>query len=178
MPGTNMKARNFFVMYHGPAYILPSMISVETAPSLSTVPVDLDLLRSLLQEVAAVESDRSVALVSVILGPHALVRKLNVAYLDHDYNTDVLAFNLSEAPDAPLEGEIYVDVETAHERHAEFDTTVEHEVVRYAVHGLLHLLGHTDKTPAGQSEMRTLEDHYVEQFATRTSSEAPASNNG
>lgn len=146
------------------------MISVETAPSLSTVPVDPDLLTSLLRDVVDNESDRSTALVSVILGPHALVRELNVAYLDHDYNTDVLAFNLSEGPHSPLEGEVYVDVETAHERHDEFDTTVAHEIARYAVHGVLHLLGHTDKTPEGQSEMRTIEDRYVQQFSALTSS--------
>ncbi|MES3629871.1 MAG: rRNA maturation RNase YbeY [Longimonas sp.] len=135
------------------------MITIETTSLLSELPVaDHDLV-ALLTHVGA-EEKAEIGHVTVILGGHDLVRRLNVEYLEHDYNTDVLAFNLSE-PDGPTEGEIYVDVETAQERHTEFDTTAAREVARYAVHGLLHLVGYSDKTEDGQAEMRRLEDRYL-----------------
>lgn len=142
------------------------MISIEHAPELDTLPVSTDAIRRLLTQVIAEQSEQSVKTLTVVFGTHTLVRSLNVQYLDHDYNTDVLAFNLSDAPDAPdaLEGEVYVDVETARERHDEFDTSVHAEIARYAVHGVLHLLGHTDKTEEGQAAMRRLEDQYVQGF--------------
>ncbi|PEN06043.1 rRNA maturation RNase YbeY [Longimonas halophila] len=142
---------------------VPHMISIELAPELDTLPVPIDAIDRLLTQVIAEQSEQSVEALNVVFGTHTLIRSLNVQYLDHDYNTDVLAFNLSETPKA-LEGEVYVDVETARERHDEFDTSVSAEIARYAVHGVLHLLGHTDKTEDGQAEMRRLEDQYVQVF--------------
>ena len=57
---------------------------------------------------------------------------------------------------------MYVDLDTAAERHEEFDTTFEREAYRYVVHGVLHLLGYDDATEDGQQTMRALEDEYVE----------------
>jgi len=139
------------------------MIVIEHTPDIDTLPIDSDDLRSLLSHVIAEQSDQTVEALTVVFGTHALIHPLNVQYLDHDYNTDVLAFNLSDTPER-LNGEVYVDVETARERHTEFDTSVQAELVRYAVHGVLHLLGHTDKTTDGQTAMRRIEDKYVHAF--------------
>ncbi|RMF64358.1 MAG: rRNA maturation RNase YbeY, partial [Bacteroidetes bacterium] len=99
--------------------------------------------------------------VGVILTDHATVLDLNRAYLHHDYLTDVLSFNLSGPDDALLTGEVYVDLDTAAERHAEFGVTFEEEVFRYVVHGLLHLAGYEDATPAEKAAMHALEDRYL-----------------
>lgn len=104
---------------------------------------------------------------SVVLTDHATVHALNARYLDHDYETDVLSFSLAAPEDAPgddaclLDGEVYVDLDTAAERHAEFDVPFELEVFRYVVHGVLHLAGYNDATEAGQRRMRDLEDRYL-----------------
>ena len=101
---------------------------------------------------------------SVVLADHATVLELNRAYLQHDYITDVLAFALSDDP-LEFDGEIYIDLDTAAERHTEFGTTYEREACRYAVHGLLHLLGYDDHTPDGKAHMHVLEDQYLESLA-------------
>lgn len=104
---------------------------------------------------------------SVVLSDHETVRRLNQSYLDHDYNTDVLSFSLREDDDAAdVEGEVYVDLDTAAERHDEFDTTFEREAYRYVVHGVLHLLGYDDKTEEGQQTMREKEDQYLDAVLT------------
>lgn len=100
------------------------------------------------------------AAVSVVLTGHKLVHELNTQYLDHDYNTDVLSFLLSEADDT-LEGEVYVDVETAAERCGEFHTSVLEEIVRYVVHGVLHLTGLDDSTKEERQNMARLEDEIL-----------------
>lgn len=98
--------------------------------------------------------------IGVILAGHELVTELNTKWLSHDYHTDVLSF-LVEEGDAGLEGEVYVDVETARERCAEFNTTVQDEIARYIVHGLLHLAGHDDATAEGTRMMTALENRYL-----------------
>lgn len=100
--------------------------------------------------------------VTVVLTGHETVRRLNSRYLGHDFNTDVLAFRYSE-PESGLEGEIYVDLDTAAERHEEFGASYEEEVLRYTIHGALHLTGYTDADDASKQRMHMLEDRYLDE---------------
>ena len=137
----------------------PESLSLEhDHPSLS---LDEAVLEKLIRYVVEAE-EASLVYLSVVLSDHETVRRLNQSYLDHDYNTDVLSFSLREDDEAAnVEGEVYVDLDTAAERHEEFDTTFEMEAYRYVVHGVLHLLGYDDATEEGQETMRTKEDRYL-----------------
>ncbi|MEZ4702453.1 MAG: rRNA maturation RNase YbeY [Rhodothermales bacterium] len=107
--------------------------------------------------------DRSFEALGVILADRETVLDLNRSFLQHDYPTDVLSF-LIEPDDgaSPLQGEIYIDLDTALERHAEFGATFEEEALRYIVHGLLHLIGYDDATEADKTHMHRLEDRYLQ----------------
>ena len=138
----------------------PEPLSIEhDHPSLS---LDEKTVERLIQHVME-EEGASPVHVSVVLSDHDTVRRLNVAYLDHDYNTDVLSFSMrdDDASDA-VEGEVYVDLDTAQERHEEFETSFEREAYRYVVHGVLHLMDYDDATEEGQETMRALEDQYLD----------------
>lgn len=101
--------------------------------------------------------------VGIVLGNRALVRALNRRYLEHDQATDVLSFPLSGDGDV-LQGEVYVDLDTAEERCAEFGTSFVMEAARYVVHGILHLVGYSDETDEQRDAMRELEDKYLEKM--------------
>ncbi len=141
----------------------PEALSIEhDHPSLG---LDEDTLDRLVRHVVE-EEGATLVHVSIVLSDHDTVRRLNQSYLDHDYNTDVLSFSLrgedDEREPTPVEGEVYVDLDTADERHEEFGTTFEREAYRYVVHGVLHLLGYDDATETGQQAMRTREDEYLD----------------
>ncbi|MFB6098409.1 MAG: rRNA maturation RNase YbeY [Salinibacter sp.] len=150
----------------------PDSLSVEQAHS--SLELEETPLRRTIRRVLSAEGATLVHL-SVVLADHETVRRLNRSYLDHDYNTDVLSFSLrSQTETAPspveepsanemtVEGEVYVDLDTAAERHEEFDTTFERETYRYVIHGVLHLVGYDDATEAGQETMRRKEDQYLD----------------
>jgi rRNA maturation RNase YbeY len=103
---------------------------------------------------------RACLALGIILTDHDTVLHLNRTYLEHDYLTDVLSFNLGAA-EGPVEGEVYIDLDTAAERHLEFGASFEEEVHRYTVHGLLHLLGYDDDTADARAAMKSLEDRYL-----------------
>lgn len=126
--------------------------------------LDEALLERLVRHVVAEEKGQLRDLI-LVLADHETVLRLNRTYLGHDYLTDVLSFPLGDESSDVVEGEVYVDLDTAAERHAEFDASFEEETCRYVVHGVLHLLGYDDTTADGQAVMRTLEDRYLQAVA-------------
>ena len=118
-------------------------------------------VRAVVAAVCAGEGVR-VRSLGVVLAGHALVHDLNREWLGHDYETDVVSFALDEDAPGEIDGEVYVDLDTAAERAPEFGTTAEHEALRYVAHGVLHLAGHNDATDAERAAMRALEDRYLD----------------
>ena len=71
--------------------------------------------------------------------------------------TDVITFPLSEPGVDSLAGDIVVSAETARRRGREFAWTAREELAYYVIHGLLHLTGHDDTSPAARRAMRARE---------------------
>lgn len=124
--------------------------------------LDTAALEALVRRAAAAEGF-AIRYLGILLTDHAAVHRLNRDFLGHDYETDVVSFPLDEdaVAERMIDGEVYVDLDTAAERAPEFGATFEHEAARYVVHGLLHLMGHDDATDAERAAMRALEDRYL-----------------
>jgi len=96
------------------------------------------------------------AVVDILLVDEARMVEMNESLARHAGTTDVLAFDDGELdPDLEIThlGDIAVGVDTARAVAAEKGLRVRDEVVLYALHGLLHLLGMRDHTPARRREM-------------------------
>jgi probable rRNA maturation factor len=85
---------------------------------------------------------------------------INRQYLNHDYYTDIITFDLSEKGH-PINAEIYISVDRVRDNAREFGNSVRKELHRVIFHGALHLCGYKDKTPAQQKEMRKMEEKYL-----------------
>lgn len=112
------------------------------------------------------EESQNVGELNIVLTDRETVLEINRDYLDHDYPTDVLAFDLRDNQQDPVDGEIYVDLDMAFERCSEFDSSFDQEAARYVVHGLLHLMGYRDDSEDGTARMKQLEDRYLEAYWT------------
>jgi probable rRNA maturation factor len=87
--------------------------------------------------------------------------RINEHYLQHEGSTDVITFNYRDGRKGPVLGEIFLCIDDAIKQAKEFRTTWQSEVVRYIVHGVLHLLGYDDLKPALRREMKREENRYV-----------------
>jgi probable rRNA maturation factor len=87
--------------------------------------------------------------------------ELNRRFLRRRGVTDVLAFPY-ETEGEVLSGEIVVNAEQAVREAAERAHSATDELMLYLVHGLLHLLGYEDQTPAGARRMRRREKAILE----------------
>jgi probable rRNA maturation factor len=86
--------------------------------------------------------------------------EINKQFLNHDYYTDIITFNLSEA-NQPINAEIYISVDRVRENAREFNSSIQRELHRVIFHGALHLCGYKDKTRTDQTEMRKMEEKYL-----------------
>ncbi len=92
------------------------------------------------------------------------IHRLNKEYRKKDKPTDVLSFSYIETPDfdhTGLIGEIYISVETAKRQAAEVGWTLEEELVKLFVHGLLHIFGYDHETDEEYEEMAALEKRIL-----------------
>ncbi len=91
---------------------------------------------------------------SVVIGDDAWIQELNRRYLRKDRPTDVLAFPQGETPSGqPVLGDVAISAETAARQAAEQGHGFERELALLLVHGVLHLTGWKDSTPAGRRRM-------------------------
>ena len=91
---------------------------------------------------------RDNAELSILLTDNAGIQKLNKRYLKKDRPTDVLSFPMWDfnseprTPNSPLIlGDIVISVETAKIQAKENGVTLNQEMARLLIHGILHLLG-------------------------------------
>jgi rRNA maturation RNase YbeY len=60
-----------------------------------------------------------------------------------------------------LHGELFICIDDAVRQAREFRTTWQSELVRYIIHGLLHLRGHDDLKPAARRQMKREENRLL-----------------
>ena len=87
------------------------------------------------------------------------ITHLNETYLQHAGPTDVITFDYCEP--TRLAGEIFVCVDEAKSHARRFRTTWRCELVRYLIHGLLHLRGYNDKRAADRRRMKAEESRLL-----------------
>jgi probable rRNA maturation factor len=88
----------------------------------------------------------------------ARMAELHEQYCGESGTTDVLTFDLRERPNEPPAGDIVICLDEAARQAAERGHATRVEVLLYALHGLLHLLGYDDHTPAEHAAMHRRED--------------------
>ena len=133
--------------------------------------IDLRLLRRILKTLLA----ESLQIENAELGIHLIaapeMARINQTYLHHEGSTDVITFDHSELEtrnsklETILHGELFICLDDAIAQARQFKTTWQSEVVRYLIHGVLHLLGHDDHAAAARHKMKREENRLLRQLA-------------
>ena len=87
------------------------------------------------------------------------LRKINIEFLLHDYNTDVITFSYNN--ENVINGEIYISVETVIVNSVKYKVSLNMEIYRVMIHGVLHLLGYDDKNEMGKKRIREQENFWL-----------------
>jgi probable rRNA maturation factor len=78
-------------------------------------------------------------------------------FMDIEGPTDVITFH---------HGEIVIGAEVAERQAAEYGEPLPREILRYFIHGLLHLAGHDDGEPEAKAIMDTAQETIVDRLWT------------
>ncbi len=108
--------------------------------------------------------------ISIIFCSDDYLLGINRQFLNHDYYTDIITFPLTSTPQL-LEAEIYISIDRVKENSLRFGgatkaSAFHQELHRVVFHGVLHLLGYGDKTPAQKKAMRAAEDKWLKLYST------------
>ena len=90
------------------------------------------------------------------------IKSINNQFLNHDYPTDVIAFDYCE--DKELSGEVFVCQKIVEQNAVYYSQTSENETLRVLCHALFHLCGHKDKNSKDLAIMRSAEDKAIAAF--------------
>ncbi len=150
------------------------------------VPLDRKAIRALctnLLRAHGVKADLSLCFVD-----DAAMRVLNTHYLGRRETTDVLAFPLENGdcpclenrdshhfPKEHLLGDVVISAEKALAEARRRRTPVARELALYTAHGVLHLLGYDDHTPAARRRMRRAERRALAAVSLPATPRTPSS---
>jgi len=131
-------------------------------------PLNTKFLRNVLRALLIDELSQDDFEIGVsIIGEKAMTR-MNEGYLRHKGSTDVITFDYTDASRPKLlAGEVFVCLDEALAQGLQFRVTWQNELIRYAVHGILHLSGFDDKTAAARKNMKREENRLIRRLAVR-----------
>jgi probable rRNA maturation factor len=93
----------------------------------------------------------------------AYLLNINKQFLNHDYYTDIISFDLSEEK-GRLIGDIYISIDRVKENAKTHHNLYTQELLRVIFHGALHFCGYKDKKPADAKLMRSMEDKWLKAY--------------
>jgi probable rRNA maturation factor len=132
-----------------------------------TKKINTRLLKQITAALLAELKNQEAALgISLVAAPEMTL--VNETFLQHEGSTDVITFDYAPVEKRKqLHGELYICVDDAIAQAKSFKTSWQSEVVRYIVHGVLHLLGHDDLRADLRRKMKREENRLVRLLARR-----------
>jgi len=101
--------------------------------------------------------------ISLTLVDDETIRELNREHRGKDKPTDVLSFPLFDGEEDPqsgverMLGDVVISIDTARRQAQAYDATLERELQRLLIHGVLHVLGHDHEEPGERAAMEAEE---------------------
>ena len=100
--------------------------------------------------------------INIIFCDNNKLNSFKQEYFNDDALTDIITFPIKN--DNDLEAEIYISTEMAKTNADEFNVSLNNELSRLIVHGVLHLVGFNDDTEDSKKIMFLKQDEIISNF--------------
>ena len=107
-----------------------------------------------------IDSEESIfGFINVVICSDKYLLNVNREYLNHDFFTDIITFDLSD--NELLNTDIFISVDRVYENSKSLNINFYTELYRIISHGILHMIGYSDKKEEEKLIMRNKEDYYL-----------------
>ena len=120
-------------------------------------------LKAFIREIFRLEGQQ-IAMLDIIFCTDDYLKSINIQFLQHNYFTDIITFNLTTPPSKKIIAEIYISVERVRENAYTHATSFKNELHRIIFHGALHLCGYKDKRNSNKVLMTEKENTYLDMY--------------
>ena len=103
---------------------------------------------------------------NIILCSDQHLLEMNKQFLEHDFYTDIITFNYNTQ--SRISGDLFISIERVKDNATKLNISIEHELQRVIIHGVMHLCGYKDKKISEQILMRNQEDKCLNIWIQRT----------
>jgi probable rRNA maturation factor len=107
---------------------------------------------------------KALADLNVIFCSDDYLLEVNKQFLNHDYYTDIITFDLSEPNSKATTAELYISIDRIKDNAVIHEVSVSKELHRVIFHGCLHLCGYKDKSKRDIEVMRGKEEEWIKKY--------------
>lgn len=116
----------------------------------------------------AAQHNHSIQELNIIFVSDEELLVMNRQFLDHDYYTDIITFDLGTS-NKTIQGELYISLDRVKENADTLGQKYSSEFIRVVAHGLLHLIGFQDKKSEQIVKMRACENDAIALYLSMNS---------
>ncbi len=116
-------------------------------------------IRTLLKEICKKEN-KKISFINCVFCSDNRLLEINKKYLNNTSLTDVVTFDFTTNKKT-IEGDVYISIDRVKENAKKYKQPFKTELLRIIIHGLLHLIGFSDKTKEEKNTMTLKENEYL-----------------
>ena len=109
------------------------------------------------------EESQKLDTINYIFCSDKAILEINKKYLNHDFYTDVITFDLSQDNKA-ISAEVYISIERIRDNAKQLGLSIKSELHRVLFHAALHLCGYNDKKKKDKEIMRKKENELLAKY--------------
>ena len=119
-------------------------------------------IRTLLKEICKKEN-KKISFINCVFCSDNRLLEINKKYLNNASLTDVVTFDFTTNKKT-IEGDVYISIDRVKENAKKYKQPFKTELLRIIIHGLLHLIGFSDKTKEEKNTMTLKENEYLSMY--------------
>ena len=116
-------------------------------------------IRALLKKICKKEN-KKISFINCVFCSDNRLLEINKKYLNNTSLTDVVTFDFTTNKKT-IEGDVYISIDRVKENAKKYKQPFKTELLRIIIHGLLHLIGFSDKTKEEKNTMTLKENEYL-----------------
>jgi probable rRNA maturation factor len=113
-------------------------------------------------ETSAHKEGYSIKSLNIILCTDEYLLKMNQQFLEHDFYTDIITFDYNI--EKSIIGELYISIHRVQDNALKNNVSLQVELYRVIIHGVMHLCGYKDKSKSDTKIMRSKEENYLKKI--------------